>query len=65
MYLKCPVSFGGVIHYRLGAALARLEARIPFPALLSRFPRLALNGEPVSRAGIVLRGHASLPVSAR
>jgi len=60
-----PLSFGGGIHYCLGAPLARLEAQIAFPALLSRFPRLALTGAPVSRAGIVLRGHASLPVSAR
>jgi cytochrome P450 len=60
-----PLSFGGGIHYCLGAPLARLEAQIAFPALLSRFPRLALAGEPVSREGIALHGHASLPLSAR
>ena len=60
-----PLSFGGGIHYCLGAPLARLEAQIAFPALLSRFPRLSLAGEPVRRDGITLRGHASLPVSAR
>ncbi len=60
-----PLSFGGGIHYCLGAPLARLEAQIAFPAMLSRFPRLSLAGEPVSRNGITLRGHASLPVSAR
>ncbi|HUK69488.1 MAG TPA: hypothetical protein VLW50_12180 [Streptosporangiaceae bacterium] len=32
---------------------------------LSGFPRLSLDGEPVSREGIARRGHASLPVSAR
>jgi cytochrome P450 len=59
-----PLSFGGGIHYCLGAPLARLEAQAAFPALLTRFPRLALAGAPVSRAGITLHGHAALPVSA-
>jgi cytochrome P450 len=60
-----PLSFGGGIHYCLGAPLARLEAQVAFPALLSRFPRLSLAGEPVWRAGLALHGHTSLPVSAR
>jgi len=60
-----PLSFGGGIHYCLGAPLARLEAQIAFPALLSRFPRLALTGEPAYRDGLVLHGLNSLPVSAR
>jgi len=60
-----PLSFGGGIHYCLGAPLARLEAQVAFPALLSRFPRLALSGDPVRRDGITLRGLASLPTSAR
>jgi cytochrome P450 len=62
---QAPLSFGGGIHYCLGAPLARLEAQVAFPALLTRFPRLALAGEPVSREGITLHGHASLPISAR
>ena len=60
-----PLSFGGGIHYCLGAPLARLEAQIAFPALLSRFPRLALTGEPAHRDGLVLHGLTRLPVSAR
>ena len=60
-----PLSFGGGIHYCLGAPLARLEAQIAFPALLSRFPRLALTGKPVYRDMLVLHGPISLPVSAR
>jgi cytochrome P450 len=60
-----PLSFGGGIHYCMGAPLARLEAQIAFPALLARFPKLALAGDPVSRDGITLHGHTSLPVSAR
>ena len=62
---QAPLSFGGGIHYCLGAPLARLEAQVAFPALLARFPRLSLSGEPVSRTGIALHGHASLPLSAR
>ena len=62
---QAPLSFGGGIHYCLGAPLARLEAQVAFPALLARFPRLALAGEPVGRDGTALRGHASLPITAR
>ena len=62
---QAPLSFGGGIHYCLGAPLARLEAQIAFPALLARFPRLALAGEPAGREGTALRGHTSLPVAAR
>ena len=49
----------------MGGPLARLEAQIAFPALLSRFPRLALAGKPSCRDGPVLHGPGSLPVSAR
>jgi cytochrome P450 len=59
------VSFGGGIHYCLGAALARLEGQAAFPALLTRFPRIALAGRPVPRAGIGFHGHIALPVSTR
>jgi cytochrome P450 len=56
------LSFGGGIHYCLGAPLARLEAAVAFPALLTRFPGISLSGAPVPRSGIGFRGHASLPV---
>jgi len=36
------VGFGHGVHHCLGAPLARLEMRIAFPALLRRFPNLAL-----------------------
>jgi cytochrome P450 len=57
------VSFGAGHHHCLGAALARLEARIVFERLASRFPGLALDGEVVWNGRINLRGPAHLPVS--
>jgi cytochrome P450 len=36
------LAFGHGVHRCLGAPLARMEMRIAFPALLQRFPRLAL-----------------------
>jgi cytochrome P450 len=56
------LSFGGGLHYCLGAPLARLEAQIAFPALLRAFPALALGGDPVPREGLALHGHAALPI---
>ncbi|MEW1845438.1 cytochrome P450 [Nonomuraea angiospora] len=38
------VAFGHGVHHCLGAPLARMEMRIAFPALLRRFPGLALTG---------------------
>jgi cytochrome P450 len=56
------VSFGGGIHYCVGAPLARLEAATAFPTILARFPRLQLTGPPIHREGLALHGHTSLPV---
>ena len=58
------VSFGGGIHHCLGAPLARMEAGTFFPALLSRFPRMAIAGQP-QRRGVVFRGFSDLPVAVR
>jgi cytochrome P450 len=58
------LSFGGGVHYCLGALLARLEAGTFFPALLERFPTLRLAGPP-RRRGLVHRGFSHLPVAAR
>jgi cytochrome P450 len=59
---NAPLSFGGGIHYCLGAPLARLEAQIALPALLRRFPSLALAGQGQRRDSLTLKGFTSLPV---
>ena len=61
---NAPLSFGGGIHYCLGAPLARLEAQIAFPALLQRFPDIEI-GRPERRDSLTLRGYTRLPVLAR
>jgi cytochrome P450 len=56
-------SFGGGVHFCLGAPLARLEARLAIGALLERFPHLRLADEsPVWRGLPVFRGLAKLRV---
>ncbi len=57
------LAFGVGVHFCLGAPLARMELAESLTALLDRFPRLQLGGEPVSRGTFVLRGHRSVPVS--
>lgn len=57
------LGFGAGIHFCLGAPLARLELQISLPALLHRFPRLALAAEPPLRPTFVLRGYESITVS--
>jgi cytochrome P450 len=60
---NAPLSFGGGIHYCLGAPLARLEAQEALPALVRRFPRLTLAGTPERRNSLSIRGYTQLPVS--
>lgn len=57
------LSFGGGVHFCLGAPLARLEGQIAFRALLERFPNIELATEaPEFRETLTLRGLRSLPV---
>jgi cytochrome P450 len=59
-----PLSFGGGIHFCLGAQLARIEAAIVFETLLRRLPdlRLAQPGHAAWRPSFALRGLTALPV---
>lgn len=60
------VAFGHGVHHCLGAPLARMEMRIAFPALLRRFPGLALadpSEQADFRAFSVVYGVNSLQVT--
>jgi hypothetical protein len=60
-----PLSFGGGIHFCLGAQLARIEAEIAISTLLRRLPDLRLDDaeNPEWRPTFVLRGLKQLPAS--
>ena len=58
-----PHSFGGGIHFCLGAQLARIEAEVAIATLLRRLPDLTLDDadNPEWRPTFVLRGLQRLP----
>jgi len=60
-----PLSFGGGIHFCLGAQLARIEAEVAIATLLRRLPDLRLDDAetPEWRPTFVLRGLKHLPAS--
>jgi len=60
-----PLSFGGGIHFCLGAQLARIEAEVAIATLLRRLPDLRLDDAqtPEWRPTFVLRGLKTLPAS--
>src|SRR3984957_4979355 len=60
-----PLSFGGGIHFCLGAQLARIEAEVAIATLLRRLPDLRLDDAqtPEWRPTFVLRGLKRLPAS--
>ena len=59
-----PLSFGGGIHFCLGAQLARIEAAVVFDTLVRRLPslRLVQPVRPNWRTSFTLRGLTELPV---
>ena len=60
------LSFGQGIHFCLGSALARLEARVAFEEVLRRWPDWTVDYENASRARTSsVRGWARLPVRTR
>ena len=56
------LAFSLGLHHCLGAALARLEGRVVFEQLTSRYPSLELAGAPTRRHLVVLRGFETIPV---
>lgn len=58
------LAFGGGIHYCLGAALARTEARIAINAILDRFSRLEPGARRPARqtSKLLVLGYQSLPL---
>ena len=56
------VAFGHGIHFCIGAALARLEARVALTELLARAPRFALDGPWQPGTGFHVHGPARLPI---
>lgn len=57
------LAFGLGPHFCLGAPLARLEAAVALSAVTRRFPGARLDGEPVYKPHVTLRGMASLHVA--
>ncbi len=58
------LSFGGGIHFCVGAQLARLEGEIAFETLARRLPGLVANpATPAWREGLLFRGMSALPAS--
>ncbi len=56
------LSFGFGAHFCIGAAIARMEARVAFEELLTRFPRIELTGAPRWASATALRTLESFPV---
>ena len=59
-----PLSFGGGIHFCLGAQLARIEAAVVFETVLRRLPNLRMEAPDrlTWRSSFTLRGLTELPV---
>ena len=58
------LTFGFGMHICLGFPLARLEGEISLPAVLRRFSRIELAGEPQWINSMVFRGMSAMPLRA-
>jgi len=58
------LSFGGGIHFCIGAPLARLELELLFGALVEALPEITLLPGAVRRPGFQFRGYVNLPIVA-
>ena len=56
------LTFGYGIHFCLGAALARLEARIAIDEILQRFPEWEVDMDGAKLDSSQVRGWSTLPV---
>jgi cytochrome P450 len=56
------LAFGYGAHFCLGAALARLEARVVLDEVLNRFPEWSVDSENAKLGSTNVRGWSSLPV---
>ena len=57
------LSFGGGIHFCVGAPLARLEMRVALKVLFERLPRLRLSNTPLYRDAYHFHGLETLDVA--
>lgn len=60
---KTPTSFGGGIHFCIGAPLARLELKIALERLFARCPRLQMTAPPRYRDGWHFHGLEKLQLT--
>lgn len=60
--IQTNTSFGGGLHFCVGAPLARLEMRIALPILFARCPKLRLSDEPVYSNSYHFHGLSQLMV---
>jgi cytochrome P450 len=56
------IGFGHGVHFCLGAALARIEARIAIEELLAVAPRLEITGDVAQMTSLVFRGPTAVPL---
>jgi cytochrome P450 len=57
------LAFGHGPHFCLGAPLARLEASVALKAVTARFPDARIDGKPVYKPNVTLRGLSTLPLA--